>query len=277
MSHLLPETYGPIAKFLAAFSILLLRYLVFAGGAFLLFYVLRKESWFHRKIQQRFPDKKRLMYEIRYSLSTFVIFAGMVYFITAAKQAGITQIYTDISEYGWAYFIFSYVLIMVIHDTYFYWTHRMMHHPKLFKVMHKVHHMSHNPSPWAAFSFHPLEAIVEFGIAFIIIFIMPVHPLAIVGFSLSMMAFNVLGHLGFEIFPKGFTKNWGGKLFNSSTHHNMHHKYVRCNYGLYFNIWDRIMGTNHPQYFERFDEVKARPKPVFEEEEPKLQSELATN
>ena len=37
----------------------------------------------------------------------------------------------------------------------------------------------------------------------------------------------------------------------------MHHRFVRCNYGLYYNVWDRLMGTNHERYEDEFDRVKA--------------------
>jgi len=40
----------------------------------------------------------------------------------------------------------------------------------------------------------------------------------------------------------------------------MHHSKFNCNYGLYFNIWDRIMGTLHHEYMNKFDEVKANSK-----------------
>ncbi len=41
----------------------------------------------------------------------------------------------------------------------------------------------------------------------------------------------------------------------------MHHQHIRMNYGLYFNFWDRLMGTNHPQYEARFTELTlARPR-----------------
>lgn len=72
------------------------------------------------------------------------------------------------------------------------------------------------------------------------------------------MLSNVMGHLGFELFPKYFTRHWFGQWLNSSTHHNMHHRYVNCNYGLYLNLWDRLMKTNHDKYHDTFDEVKAR-------------------
>jgi len=47
----------------------------------------------------------------------------------------------------------------------------------------------------------------------------------------------------------------------------MHHRYTKCNYGLYFNFWDRLMGTNHKQYHEMFDEVASREKEGNEEVE----------
>jgi sterol desaturase/sphingolipid hydroxylase (fatty acid hydroxylase superfamily) len=73
-----------------------------------------------------------------------------------------------VEEYGWGYFFISVAVMLVLHDAYFYWTHRAMHRPRLFKVFHRVHHLSTNPSQWAAFAFHPLEAVVEAGILVII-------------------------------------------------------------------------------------------------------------
>jgi lathosterol oxidase len=64
--------------------------------------------------------------------------------------------------------------------------------------------------------------------------------------------------LGFELFPSGFTTNKLTRWHNTSTHHNMHHKYFSCNYSLYFNVWDRLMGTNHAKYEETFEEVCER-------------------
>ena len=64
-----------------------------------------------------------------------------------------------------------------------------------------------------------------------------------------------MGHLGFELFPKGFTQHRLTWWLNTSTHHNLHHQRAGYNFGLYFNYWDKIMGTNHPDYQEIFDET----------------------
>lgn len=271
LEHVAPELAHVFwAKYLVIFLLLTLRYTLFAGTAYLLFYGILKRRLFYRKIQQKWPDVKRVWYEIRYSLSTFAIIGLMVAITTQLREMGYTALYSDIHSHSMAYFFISIVLAIFIHDTYFYWSHRLMHHPKLFKHVHKVHHMSHNPTPWAAFSFHPTEAVMEFGFVVPMLMFLPMHPLAVLIFSLYMITLNVMGHLGFELYPKGTTKFWMTKWMNTSTHHNMHHKYVNCNYGLYFNIWDRLMGTNHAKYHETFEAITNREKPQPEQKDVTL-------
>lgn len=245
-------------KWLIAYGALTLRYIIFAGSLYLLFYVWKKRSWLHKKIQQKFPEPKRVWFEIKYSFATFAVFASFVCINFYFASKGWNQIYRDFNDHSIAYFLFSIVVFIIVHDTYFYWTHRFMHLPGVFERIHKVHHMSNNPTPFAAFSFHPLEAVIEFSIIFLITFIMPVHRYAIFVFAIYMIANNVLGHLGFEVYPKGFTKNKLTSWLNTSTNHNMHHKFVNCNYGLYFSIWDRLMKTNHAKYHETFDAVAGK-------------------
>jgi len=133
--------------------------------------------------------------------------------------------------------------MVVVHDTYFYWTHRLIHYPKLFSKIHKVHHYFDNPSPWSAFSFHPFEAMISIGIIPIIVFFIPCHPFAIFTFLSYMTLINIMGHLGFETFSIRFRKSTLGQWHNTSTYHNIHHQKSKYNYGLYFTFWDRIMGT----------------------------------
>ncbi|RMG79910.1 MAG: sterol desaturase family protein [Bacteroidetes bacterium] len=234
------------------------RYFILAGAAFLVFYVLRKNKWAVAKIQNRFPGNADYRREVLYSLCSVAIFASTAWLLLKSPIAPYTHIYRDFSAYGTGYFIGSIFFMMVLHDTYFYWTHRLLHHPKLFKISHLIHHKSHNPSPWAAYAFHPVEGVVEAGILWVIAFSIPVHVGALSLFFFFSIAFNVLGHLGYEIFPKGMDKHWLGQWINTSTNHNMHHKYGRHNYGLYFTFWDKMMGTTHPRYHETFEEVTRR-------------------
>jgi lathosterol oxidase len=237
------------------FSLGTARYLLFAGLVYLFFYVLRKKQWSGRKIQSKPVTGGDVRREIKYSLMSMMIFALLSVGTLALKKAGFTKVYTDFSEHSFGYFIFSVVLFILAHDTYFYWSHRLMHWKPLYKYVHKVHHLSVNPTPWAAFAFHPLEALIEFGIVPIMLLTIPVHPLAILIWIIYQSLNNVMGHSGYEVFNKGFTRNVFTFWMNTPTHHNMHHRYVNCNYGLYFNIWDRLMGTNHAAYHDKFEEI----------------------
>jgi Delta7-sterol 5-desaturase len=201
----------------------IVRYALFAGTAYLLFYVWFRRRVISRKIQATFPKSADLRREILYSL--------------------------------WLYFWFSLAVLILVHDTWFYWTHRLMHLKPLFPYFHRVHHLSHNPTPWASFSFQPLEAVVQAVIFPLTVLWLPIHPVVTLLWLFYMTAMNVFGHLGFEILPAGFLRNRVSRWHNTSVHHNMHHRYVHCNYGLYFNIWDRLMGTNHPRYEEEYDRV----------------------
>lgn len=255
----LPITFQTLfIVWLINFFLLTLRYILFAGVAYSIFWIWKRDKWQYKRIQIEYPDKSKILYELKYSLITMTIFGLIGVGIFAAKRHGLTFIYSDISERGILYFIFSVIAAIFIHDTFFYWSHRFMHHKLIFKYVHKVHHNSTNPSPWAAFSFHPSESVIEALIVPFLVFTMPIHPLAILTFLLYMTFMNVLGHLGFEMYPQGFTKHWFGKWHNTATHHNMHHRFFNCNYGLYFNYWDRIMGTNHPNYHNVFEEVTSR-------------------
>ena len=128
-----------------------------------------------------------------------------------------------------------------------------MHHKKIYPIVHKVHHLSNNPTPWAAFSFHPIEAIIQIGFLPIVIIFIPLHISSIAIWVIYMMLFNVIGHLGYEFFPRQFTDSFFGKIFFTSSFHNMHHQMNSCNFGLYFIICDRLFGTINQSYFKSYN------------------------
>lgn len=239
------------------------RYFMMAGLAFLLFYIVWRNRFFYQKIQTRFPKNQDYLREIFYSFLTICIFSFVsVVLFVHPQVAPHTTRYLQISDYGWTYYFMVYPLMFIMHDTYFYFSHRLMHHKLLFKWFHLVHHKSTNPSPWAAYAFHPLEAVVEVGIVIIFLFTIPIHKSHLLIFFLMMIIYNVYGHLGYELYPKGFSKSAVGRWINTSVNHNQHHQYFTGNYGLYFLFWDRIFGTVREDYDAKYEEVKMRQETV---------------
>ncbi len=237
------------------------NYSVIAGITFLIFYVFLRKRIAFKKIQLKFPETKDYQREVFFSILSIMIFTlPPVFMLLNDTIRPHTYYYTDINQYSKAYFFSAFIMMIFIHDTYFYWIHRLMHHKNLFKLFHAVHHKSINPSPLAAYAFHPLEAIIESGIFVLLLLIMPLHDYHLLVFFICSLAYNVYGHLGFELYPKGFSRNWFGKWLNTSVNHNLHHQYFKGNYGLYFTFWDRIMGTLRSDYDNSFDEVKSRIK-----------------
>ena len=101
-------------SFLPLFLVILIRYLVLAAIAFLIFYVWKKNAWLTRKLQQRFPRTIDYVREVSYSFVTAIIFTVIGLLIFATPLSGYTQAYDDIRLYGMPYFIVSIVLSLLM-------------------------------------------------------------------------------------------------------------------------------------------------------------------
>lgn len=232
-------------------------YLLGAGLTFLLLWIVLRRRLAHRRIDPAYPEARHLRREFLFSLASVGVYAVIGVGLTFAALAGWTRLYVEFDAYGWGYWIASVAALLVLHDAYFYWTHRLMHHPLLFRHFHRLHHRSHNPSPWAAYAFAPPEAFVQGMFLTITAFVLPLHPTAILVFILHQIFRNALGHSGFEIFPARWQSHAVLKWINTTSHHHLHHSKGRGNFGLYFLWWDRLMGTEHPDSAATFARASA--------------------
>lgn len=245
-----------IQPYLRPLIISLTRYFVIAGAFFLIFYIAFPNSFIRNKIQTAWALKKDFFREILHSMQTTLILAAVGLSILRSPLRQYTAIYDDLNAFPVWYAPLSIVLALIIHDTYFYWMHRMVHHPRVFKTVHLLHHRSVNPSPWASYSFHFTEGFLEALIAPILLFLLPMHASAFLAFTTIAFLINVYGHLGYEIMPLWMRRTWLFEIINTSVHHNLHHQKFDGNYGLYFRFWDRLMGTEFRDYSERYDEIQ---------------------
>ncbi len=183
--------------------------------------------------------------EIVWSLASAAIYgvpAGIVAW--GWREQGWTMIYSGWNDYPLWYLPVSLFLYLFLHDTWFYWTHRWMHRPAVFRVAHAVHHASRPPTAWAAMSFHPIEAITGAVAIPALVFFIPIH-IATLGTVLAIMTvMGVTNHMGWEMFPRFIVHSRLGHWLITASHHQRHHEQYRCNYGLYFRFWDHLCGTD---------------------------------
>lgn len=249
--------FGKLYLLIAAIM-LLPYYFIPAGAMYYLFFIRNREKWDYMRIQDKYPVKKAILYEIKWSVWALLVFTLLSTVMVTIIMNGDTKMYFEIGKFGWPYFVFSIILAFFLHDAYYYWMHRFMHNKKVFRHIHLVHHRSKTPTPFAIYSFQPLEVFLQFMVYPFMLFLIPYHPVAFGIFIAYDLFINVAGHTGFEFLPARFTDHWFFRWQNSVTHHDMHHSHLTSNFGLYFNIWDRLMGTLHKDYQQTFKSVKAR-------------------
>ena len=224
--------------------IIVARYFAIAGFFYWVLWKSPSNPLRARKLTKIVPPGWLIRSEIRWSAIASLIYAIPGAIVIEAWKGGQTALYLNVADHGWAYLFFSIPLYLFIHDTYFYWTHRLMHHRTLFPIFHSVHHESRQPTPWAAFSFHPYESVIGAVILPILVFVIPIHVGAILFILLLMTVVSVTNHSGYEILPDPVLRGLIGRHWISAAHHNRHHLNYRSNFGLYFRFWDKVMDTD---------------------------------
>jgi lathosterol oxidase len=247
-----PPFFGFLGAFLAS-------YLLLAAASYAYLYGTKKHPLSHMKIQPARPSKKEIMRELFWSAISLTIWSAMAAVLVFLYQRGHTLLYASVDQYGWLYFFASIAVLIITHDAYFYWTHRLLHSRiSFFSRMHDIHHSSLNPTPFAVYTFGPSEAVLLGLYFFAAAFILPLNIYALLSFFVLNTAFNAAGHLGYEFLPATIHEKAVGKLFNTSTHHNMHHQYGRSNFSLYFRFWDDAMKTQDAEYADTWKALHSR-------------------
>jgi len=228
-----------------------------ALGIWLLLHVIFRRSLASRLIA-RWPRATDLRREVLYSTLSLAVLAGCNVLVVALEITRQLKVYSPPLEHGVIWLVLSLPALIVWQDFHFYWTHRLLHTRWLFRHVHHVHHRSRHPSPFAAFSFHPLEALNYNAALLVALLVVPVNEVVLAVFLVHQVIRITHGHAAVETMPVGFARHafWG--RFTTTTHHHLHHEVPRGNFGLWFTWWDSLCGTEHRNYLERFDEVTHR-------------------
>jgi Delta7-sterol 5-desaturase len=247
-----------LREYFWAFTLNSLRYFSIAGLFFIPFYIAMRNHFAKNKIQEKDATRNDFYREIKDSITTMFIFGLTGSLIISTPIKNYSLMYDNPLEYGWVYLIASIGIALIIHDAYFYWTHKWMHGKRIYNQVHKTHHLSVNPSPWASYTFGVIEGFMQSAIVLLLAFVLPMHLYALLTFTLVVFVINVYGHLGFEIAPLWLRKTPIFKWMATSTYHNMHHSEFNGNYGLYLRFWDKLMKTELPGYEKLYDTIQEK-------------------
>lgn len=229
----------------------LFRYLLATTMVSLAVGVLFRHWMDSRRLQKRRATWKDIRREVSFSMLTLGVFATIGLITGIMSDWGLLKLYWNWDAAPMWWNLASLPVVILLHDAYFYWTHRAMHHPKLFKHFHRVHHLSRTPTPWAAYSFSVGEAALMAVFSPLILTMVPLHIIIWLGFIFVMIFRNAMLHAGCEFHPRGWVDG-PLDLLTTTTHHDLHHQRFQGNYGFYFTWWDRWMGTEFKNYKQVF-------------------------
>jgi lathosterol oxidase len=167
------------------------------------------------------------------ALPIMAIFTAPIFLL---EVRGYSKIYdTTADGPGWWYNILQFPLFIAFTDFCIYYIHRGLHHPSIYKHLHKKHHKWIMPTPYASHAFHPLDGYAQ-GLPYHIFpFIFPLQKLAYVFLFVFINVWTVMIHDGEYIAEN--------PIVNGAACHTMHHLYFNYNYGQFFTVWDRLGGS----------------------------------
>ncbi len=210
--------------------------------AIFFFALFIKKSLKQNVIQSNEMNFKDIKHQIFWAVGYVLLVGILSSFLFFLALIGKTQIYLDIAQHGLGYFVLSLAIYLFGFEIYFYFIHRLLHKPLLYKHIHYVHHSVKTPTVFTVFCFHPLEILLFFLYHLVLVIFLPLHPTALFVAGVVIHQGNIVGHLGYEFFSKSFRKKY--EFISTATFHDQHHQKITCNYGYFFTSLDKVFKTN---------------------------------
>lgn len=239
-----------------------LPYFVVCGGAWGILYgplAPRLARW---RIPGHRPFAGQVRQEIGISMGAIAIWVGAMLGLAALHAAGLTRLTISLSPPPAGQIALEVGVAYLALDGYWYWTHRAMHHPRLFSWVHATHHRFRHPTPWASWAQGGWESAINAVPYLVVPLVFPVHIVTLFALHAAISTLSPVGHLGYEVFPAGATRRLPLCLFNSALHHAVHHTSFGFNFGSLTALWDRVARTNHPRFHDRFDALVEGRRPA---------------
>ena len=217
------------------------------AGALHWYFYMRKGQGMTLKFDRRGQAKGNRLWSFSnqvhdnmfWSLTSGVFFLTGFQVVTMWLMAnGIAPTITPASNPVW--FVLSLVLLPIWSAFHFYWVHRLLHVPFLYKHVHSLHHRNVSIGPWSGFSMHPVEHLLYVS-SLCIHWIVPSDPILVIFHVIYLGPGAAMTHTGYEDLLIKDKR----RLALGTFYHQLHHRYYECNYGNQEMPWDRWFGTYH--------------------------------
>lgn len=251
-----PWTYTPTSKFLsfqprdAAYlsqwtrdnpyrQFISLFFITWFGGAAIYFivstlsyiFVFDKTTFKHPKFL-----KDQIKMEIKQACSSMPGMALLTAPCFWLELQGYSKLYDALEDGpGMWYDFLQFPLFILFTDCLVYFIHRGLHHPLVYKTLHKPHHKWIMPTPYASVAFHPVDGFLQSTPYHLFPFVFPLQKFAYLGLFVFVQIWTVFIHDG------EYVSN--SPVVNGAACHSLHHSRFDFNYGQYTTLWDRIGGT----------------------------------
>jgi 4-alpha-methyl-delta7-sterol-4alpha-methyl oxidase len=215
----------------------------------------KKPAWAEKyRIQKREADPQKVIGpSIGYWLrNNAALFAVTVAAWPLLRQTGI--------HWGplppWYVILIQVVFFIYLDDFLYYWMHRTLHHKRIYKKVHAVHHRIFVPWAVTAHYMHPLEFVMTGGLLLVGPLLLEAHIVTLWIWVIIRQWEAAEGHCGYSLpwNPSHLVPLYGGVEY-----HDFHHAKFHGNYSGFLGYLDRIFGEYSKGYREHLAAKRARP------------------
>ncbi|OBT48096.1 hypothetical protein VE00_00945 [Pseudogymnoascus sp. WSF 3629] len=239
-----------------------------------LYFIVATASYYFLFDHATFSHPKFLKNQVRLEMTQANTAMPVMSLLTAAcfvaECRGYSKLYDTTAEGPGTWYNFAqFPAFLFFTDFFIYLIHRGLHHPAIYKTLHKPHHKWIMPTPFASHAFHPLDGFAQSIPYHVFPFIFPLQKVAYVGLFIFINMWTILIHDG-EFVTQS-------PVINGAACHTMHHLYFNYNYGQYFTLWDRVGGSYrkpNPELFSKESKMGAKEWERQVKEMERIQNEV---
>jgi sterol desaturase/sphingolipid hydroxylase (fatty acid hydroxylase superfamily) len=171
-----------------------------------------------------------------------------------AQQRG-TGALNLLGESWWPFAAFATVVILSFAD---YSSHWLCHKAPLLWRLHRVHHFDTEVDVSTGVRHHPVEFLLQFGIAVSLAFAFGLPPAVLMAYGTTGAMFSLLTHANIRL-PAGLDRALRLVVVTPrihAVHHSSSRPETDSNYGSVFTLWDRLFGTFSDRRADRPETIR---------------------